>query len=226
MNFFDRYPTFIEDNTPEHASRHRARWASIFEANRSIFEGKRVLDLGSNNGKWVAAALDLGAELVLGVDGRQEWVDKAEELLAKSGFNRGSYKIVLDDLSTSLRHHHPRQFDTILCMGVFYHISNHSEILKRFSQLEPQFVVLDTKVNKSTAGAVVEYKCEDTWHAFNSTNETKDGLSWVGVPNNIFIRRLARLSGFGVTEIEVAAPEYTNKDKRAYILENLKYLVV
>ena len=38
--------------------------------------GKRVLDLGSHDGHWCWAALECGAEYVLGIEGRRELVER------------------------------------------------------------------------------------------------------------------------------------------------------
>jgi 2-polyprenyl-3-methyl-5-hydroxy-6-metoxy-1,4-benzoquinol methylase len=39
--------------------------------------GKRVLDLGCNAGFWSLAAVEAGAEAVVGIDGRQMHIDQA-----------------------------------------------------------------------------------------------------------------------------------------------------
>ena len=133
MNFFTRYPRFTENDGVNRLSR---RWEKLFEANAGIIKFKRILDLGSINGRWTAAALDLGAKRVVGVEGRAESIAQGNEHLAHYEFIPESYKFIHDNITNFLRNTND-QFDTILCMGIFYHINNHAEIFEHLDSPNP-----------------------------------------------------------------------------------------
>jgi tRNA (mo5U34)-methyltransferase len=73
------------NHTPIHkqgrVNRHTQRKKHFFDPVVSLFggslEGKRVLDLACNAGYWSLAAIEAGADYVLGIEGRQMHVDQA-----------------------------------------------------------------------------------------------------------------------------------------------------
>lgn len=77
--FFDRFPEFYDSGnaTPADSIRARlnARYEAIIENNLRLIRGKRILDLGSHDGSWSFAAIEAGANHVLGVEPRPELVD-------------------------------------------------------------------------------------------------------------------------------------------------------
>src|SRR4051812_33123679 len=100
LMFADDYPRFIEtsDLTPEPPERRKRRRSAIeqrnrlnerceafFASNRDIFDGARVLDLASHDGRYSFAALKTGAAHVTGVEVRQSLIDGAQEVFAFYG---------------------------------------------------------------------------------------------------------------------------------------------
>lgn len=203
MNFFDKHKQFLK-NTNE--DRLKRRWEVIFNPNKHIFHDKTVLDLGSHTGRWSAAALDLGARFVLGVEGRSKLVKEADRNL-QGTFPASKFKFETDNLTNYLRRT-GSYFDIILCMGVFYHVNNHCELFDHFRKLHPHYVILDTEVNDVVTGPVVQYKAENTALDLNSIEDLGDNRSWIGVPNNMFIHATARAYGFNVLEIPWSITEW------------------
>src|SRR2546427_7379454 len=108
-------------NTPDVAY-HRRSWRFIERQLAAVdFHGKSVLDIGCWDGYWSFYAERRGAASVLASDDvTQNWADGrglplARELLGSNVEIRQDVSIY--DLS-SLN----RQFDIILCLGVFYHL--------------------------------------------------------------------------------------------------------
>jgi len=76
--FFDQYPRFYDTSeTFAYPSRLNLRHEAIFGENTDIFEGRRVLDIASHDGRWSFAALQAGAASVVGIEGRPELVASA-----------------------------------------------------------------------------------------------------------------------------------------------------
>ena len=226
MTFFDKYPDFTEHTPAPGINRLNKRWQILFKNNKELIAGKRILDLGSFNGRWTAAALDLGAKHVIGIEGRLNSIRRAEELLQRNKFDSNSYQLIHSDITKWLRNA-TEHFDTILCLGVFYHFHNHTEIFNLLKGLEPEHILLDTTVNRDTTGATVKFKIEQTDHRLCGTEEMKKGLTWVGIPNNIFIHRLAGIINYKILDLSwdnVTCPgttDYQNKGKRTYLLSRV-----
>ena len=68
---FDEFPRFYETSeTFAYPNRLNLRHEAIFGENKEVFEGQRVLDIASHDGRWSFAALKAGATSVVGIEGR------------------------------------------------------------------------------------------------------------------------------------------------------------
>src|SRR5918992_1624694 len=61
-------------------------------------EGKRVLDLACNAGYWSLASIEVGADYVLGIEGRQMHVDQASFVFDIKEVERDRYDFVMGDI--------------------------------------------------------------------------------------------------------------------------------
>ena len=127
---------------------HRLNWRGdvLVAGQRAAFSGKRVLDLGSHDGRFMHAALATGASHVVGVEVRDDHVREAHANLEACGHPRDRYELVRGDFVPYLRSLQPHDFDTILCFGVLSHMIEHVEILGEIQRLRPSTFILDTWV--------------------------------------------------------------------------------
>lgn len=144
--FFDDYPLFYE--TSETAvTRHRLhlRHLAMIEANRELLQGARVLDLASHDGRWSFAALQAGAEHVIGLEARAELVSNARNTFMEYGVPEERYEFVRGDLFRLLKH---RDFevDVVLCLGFMYHTLRYPDLLRGIAAARPRHCLIDTKV--------------------------------------------------------------------------------
>ena len=131
---------------PEHVNRHRQRKAYFFDPlvrfSGGSLTGKRVLDLGCNAGFWSLAAIEAGADFVLGVDGRQMHVDQANLVFEVKGIPRDRYRFeVANVFELDLRE---ARFDVVLCLGLLYHVSTPVDLMERISAWNSDVLVVDT----------------------------------------------------------------------------------
>jgi SAM-dependent methyltransferase len=135
LRFYDSFPAFGETSkTGPSLARLNARYRVLLHENRALFEGARVLDLASHDGRFSLAALHTGAREVVGIDPSR-------------------YRFVRRDLFTSfldLGH-----FDVVLCFGILYHVNDHFHLLSNIAEVEPKTVLIDSNVSKRD-GAVIE----------------------------------------------------------------------
>jgi len=162
--FADDYPRFIElseftpewqDRRPdrrsasEQRSRMNERYEALLASNRDIFDGARVLDLASHDGRYSFAALKTGAAHVIGVEVRQSLIDRAQEAFAFYGQDPETYRFVRGDLFEVLARE-KFDVDVVLCFGFLYHTYRHTELMYRLHNLAPRHLIVDTMVTRDT----------------------------------------------------------------------------
>ena len=148
--FAEDYPRFMEvsELTPQ-PHRLNERYEAVFASNRDIFDGARVLDLASHDGRYSFAALETGAAHVTGVEVRQSLIDKAQETFAFYGQDPATYRFVCGDVFEVLARER-FQVDVVLCLGYLYHTYRHTELMYRLHHLAPKHLVVDTMVTPGT----------------------------------------------------------------------------
>jgi len=134
-------------------NRLRERFARIVEANQEAFDGQRVLDIAANNGRWTYAALASGAKFVQSIEGREDRVADAVKFLTSQGFE-GRFNAATGDLFDFLYEARPGDFDTVLCLGIYYHVMDHYHLLKLMTRLEPEVVLIDSGFVRSFRNSV------------------------------------------------------------------------
>lgn len=108
--------------------------------------GKRVLDLGCNQGFWSLAAIENGCDYLLGIDGRQMHIEQARFIFDVKRIAKERYDFrcgnIFDLLNDDLG-----KFDIVLCLGLMYHISKHMTLLERVSAINTDLLVIDTDLS-------------------------------------------------------------------------------
>jgi hypothetical protein len=133
----------------EQRNRMNERYEALFASNRDIFEGARVLDLASHDGRYSFAALKTGAAHVTGVEVRQSLIDKAQETFAFYGQDPETYRFACGDVFEVLARE-KFDVDVVLCLGYLYHTYRHTELLYRLHHLAPKHLIVDTMVVHGT----------------------------------------------------------------------------
>jgi|EndMetStandDraft_6_1072998.scaffolds.fasta_scaffold00953_4 ubiquinone/menaquinone biosynthesis C-methylase UbiE len=180
--FFDQYPQFFETSeTTAFANRLNERHRAIIDANRDAISGKRVLDIASHDGRWSFAALKAGAAHITGLEAREHLIKAATENLRDFGSDR--FQFIQGDAYKALAQLEPGSIDTIMCLGFFYHVTEHMTLLSLIERLKPQHIIIDTGV-AADARSVVVWQVENhefESDAFKTANVQKAVLA--GVPS-------------------------------------------
>lgn len=173
------------------------RHKRIVAANPDLFKGKTVLDLASHNGRWTYAALIAGATYVLGIKGRQELVDRGLPEFAE--FPAERYKFICGDvydqeaLARSVGHD---RFDTVLCLGLFYHIADHYRLIRQMRGFNPSAMIFDSPFVKLDQ-PMIRFNQEDSGDPSNAMPEHEDVTAAMrGVASIGFMRQAAKISGY------------------------------
>ena len=155
VNFFDEYSSFYKTGqTGTKPKMLNARFHALIENNREIIENATILDLANHDGRWSLAALKNGAKKVYGIEGKKELVEKGLENMKKYEIPEDKYNFVVGDIFEEIKKIPSREIDVVFCFGIFYHVSNHMELLKEIKKLQPKYLILDTEINKSKSPVV------------------------------------------------------------------------
>lgn len=181
------------------ATRHRQRARHFFDPMVDLLggslRGKRVLDIGCNAGWWSLRAIRTGADYVLGIDGRRMHVDQANLVFTVKGVQRERYDFVeanLFDFDIGGF----GDFDVVLCLGLFYHISKPVELMELISTVNTDLLVVDTAVCR-TEGSYFEVRREDLEDPRNAVD-----YELVMVPSVKAMHDLARQFGYSAVTLK------------------------
>ena len=204
----------------EFANRHQERQRYFFEPLVRLcggsLAGKRVLDLGCNAGFWSLAALEAGADFVLGVDGRQMYIDQAKLVFDAKGVDQNRYRFFAGDLF-KLDQGPEERFDVVLCLGLLYHVSKPMSLFERIGFWNTDLLLIDTTLSL-LPGAYLRVAEEKTKAPVTAVDHV------IGfVPTKQAVAKLAREVGYSVTMLRPrftsweGAGDYRVGSRRAFV---------
>jgi 2-polyprenyl-3-methyl-5-hydroxy-6-metoxy-1,4-benzoquinol methylase len=199
--------------TRAYANRLNWRCENLLTRNHDILQGKNVHDLGSHDGRFSYACLRLGANHVTGIEGRSELVTHADNNLLSLDCRRETFKFVAGDAFNLLPKYAVGSFNTILCLGFFYHTIRQIELLSEINRLKPQNLILDTRVVREGFLAKLRFLLVGKKNHNNpkrarlhfrrerhdqpgSTGSTIDSIGLVAIPTKPLIEILFHNTGF------------------------------
>jgi hypothetical protein len=220
---------------------NRLNWRCelLLTRNQEHIKNKRVLDIASQDGRFSYASLKLGAIHVTGVEGRKQSVEKATENLRKSGFDPADFHFIIGDIFDYLSQFESGQFDTILCLGFFYHTVKQHQLFSELRRLQPESIILDTDVVKVPRILRVLKRLKGTkvyenligpgdrlgidsllrgnyfvYNLVNSSPEdiltTTDPLNVIAIPTNQVLQMLLKAYGYSFWQIDWKTAEINN----------------
>jgi Methyltransferase domain len=204
--FFDEYPRFYETSRTSPArGRLNLRYEAIFAENRDLFEGARVLDIASHDGRWSLAALKTGAIEVVGIEAREHLVAAARENLSEYCGEGDAYRFVTGDVFDVLAKE-SFDADVVLCLGFLYHTLRYNELLGGIRAIGPRHLIVDTRVIPDKKPHV-HVKCDRAEREGTAVSDryAHGGKIFVGVPSiaaldallNAYDFRIERFSDWG-----------------------------
>jgi 16S rRNA G966 N2-methylase RsmD len=153
--FFDEYPAFYETGTTGAGAKVlNIRFHPLIGNNLEIIKNATILDLASHDGRWSFAALKNGAKKVYGIEGKKELVQSSIENMKKYGISEERYCFVTGDIFEEIKKIPINEIDIVFCLGIFYHIASHMELLKEIKKLNPKYLILDTEITNSKSSII------------------------------------------------------------------------
>lgn len=155
LNFFNEYPAFYETGTTGAGSKVlNIRFHPLIGNNLDILKDATVLDIASHDGRWSFAALKNGAKKVYGIEGKKELVESSIANMKKYGIAEERYHFVAGDIFEEIKKIPINEIDVVFCLGIFYHISSHMELLREIKKLNPKYLILDTEITNSKSSII------------------------------------------------------------------------
>ncbi len=118
---------------------------------------------------------------------------QAEKLMPRFAGPGASYRFVTGDAHELIKTFSPGEFDTILCLGFFYHTAHHFALLQEIARLKPRCFIMDTKIVLNP-GKVVVYMLEDTGGPKRAASE--EPFCWVGFMSRPLLDESLKSYGF------------------------------
>jgi tRNA (mo5U34)-methyltransferase len=131
-------------------NRERQRYAYFFErllaATGGSLRGRRVLDLGCNAGFWSLAAHDAGADFVMGIDLKEEYIEQARLVFEAREVDPSAYQFHQGDVFTQQV---GGDFDVVLCLGLMDQVDRPVELFQLMAGTAAELIVIDSKVSRA-----------------------------------------------------------------------------
>jgi len=197
-------PIYRQDHINRHEQRRRYFFDALLQVTGGTLTGSRVLDLGCNAGFWSLAAIEAGADFVLGVDGRSEHVEQAQLVFEAKGIDPGRYRFEQGNI---FEHHFNESFDVVLCLGLMYHVSRPVELFETIAGVGAQLVVIDTELQPADAS------CFSVRHVSLENPMTAVDYTVVLYPSRQAVIDLAGAFGFAIVPL---APNMTDWEGMAH----------
>lgn len=202
FDFLQTLPPYDENETTIRRLYQRHRL--IIDPFVPQIQDHRVLDLACHDGRWSFALAAAGATQVVGVEARQDLIDRF-----KSFPNRG-YKdkvdLVRNDLFTELqaRVAEGETFDVVAVYGIFYHIMDHFRLLDLVRRLQPSLIIIDSEFIRAD-NAIVQVLKEEVSNPLNAVTDVPGQThTVVGVPSLRATEFMAEALGYELTWIDHA----------------------
>jgi Methyltransferase domain len=151
-HFFEHFNRFVTSSdtgrwlTPgTELRRLNARYRALIHSNRELLNGAHVLDLASHDGRFSFAALQQGAERVVGLEHKPRLTRLAGEHMEFYGVPPEKYAFVTGDLFDAVDA--VENCDVVLCFGILYHINDHMRLLSKIAERQPRWLIIDSNLS-------------------------------------------------------------------------------
>ncbi|MGC8908673.1 MAG: class I SAM-dependent methyltransferase [Desulfomonilaceae bacterium] len=206
-----------------HAQRRKYFFDPLVKWYGGSLHGKRILDLGCNAGFWSLNAVQAGCDFVLGIDGRKMHIEQANFVFDVHAVPAHKY-LFLEDNVFNYHYEKYAPFDIVFCLGLFYHINRHIELLRSITSLSPEVLIIDTSLT-AMRGSFLKLAKDDV-------NEPRMSIdhALVYYPTAEAVIDLVSEFGFSVVMLKPlfddydGALDYKNGSRRAFVCSSCKAL--
>lgn len=121
-----------------------ARSETLISRNSKYIKDAKVLDLGCHFGSMTYASLFCGAKYVCGIDSESKLIEQGKSLFDRHDVSFDKYDLIATDVIGFLEEAEENSFDTVLCFGLLYYLSDPFYALKLMKKVAKKAIILDT----------------------------------------------------------------------------------
>jgi SAM-dependent methyltransferase len=205
-------PLGQRDRVNRQVQRRRYFFDALLGLTGGSLRGRRVLDLGCGAGFWALAAIEAGADFVLGVDARSTYIEQAALVFEAKGVDPARYRLEEANIfGYELR----EQFDVVLCLGLLNVVAKPVELFELMCSARPELIVIDTGLSRAGGKMFEVSRLTDA--------RNKIDYELVLVPSRAAVGELAKL--FGLRSVALARnitdyrqmEDYERRERLAFI---------
>jgi hypothetical protein len=207
-DFFGQYPKFYQTSkTGQLPQRFSYRYHLIIQQNKSLLEGKTIVEIASHDGRWAFAAIKAGAKSVYGIEPRKRLVDNANATFSHYQIPSTAYTFVCEDgyVEADNLVRAGRKFDTGLVLGFLYHTARQYEVILRLAALGCSAIIVDTFVLRNVTEPIIRVGMENTAGESNLFSSGKT-VELTGVPSLMAVHFMLRAAGYQPRVIVATRP--------------------
>jgi len=130
-------------------------------------KGKKILDIGCNAGFFALKMIEAGCDYIVGIDGRQSHIDKANFVFEVKEIDKSKYDFYCGNIY-DVDFKKLGNFDIVICLGFFHHVNKHIELLEKISEVNSDLFLLETRLTKIPGKFMHIQDDVDTNHYANS----------------------------------------------------------
>ena len=197
-------------------------WRAMEIANDGGLAGKRVLDIGANDGFFTVAASMAGAKEVTAIDA--VWETWPQNIKYSTEIWNVSTEIFTGDFRA---YEFGQRYDVIFFLGVLYHLEDVFSCMKRLDQLlEAQGTIyLETQMSQIPSDLPIFEYASDIYPT--GARQDKENLGAVGISNYLFpnehaIRNLAYTYNFRCEALNGPHNLYTQENPARKLYKFIK----
>lgn len=203
MGFYDFLPEIARySDDPGTVDRMNARHKMIIKPLEHEIQGRRVLDLASHDGRWAYAFAAAGASEVVGIEGRQELIDRFPEF--PRGDLRKKITLICDDIFDGMQKQIDagESFDVVGVLGILYHVMDHFRLFQLVRKLKPKLVIVDSEF-ALRPGQVIMLVRERTDNELNSIPQIEgQEKALIGIPSFSAMEAMADVLDYDITWVD------------------------
>jgi 2-polyprenyl-3-methyl-5-hydroxy-6-metoxy-1,4-benzoquinol methylase len=178
--------------------RYRYFFQRLLGASGGSLQDRRVLDLGCNAGYWALAAIEAGADFVLGIDLSSRYIEQARLVFEANGIDPARYRLQAGDLfSADLG----GAFDVVLCLGVLDHVDRPVELFELIARTGAELIVIDSEVSRARTSLF------EVSRLYSARDVTGDGT--VLIPSRQAVIDLAGRVGYDAVALASNVTDFT-----------------
>lgn len=200
FDFLRNIPPYAEDKSSLQRLNNRHRL--LIDPFLPQIRGARVLDLACHDGRWSYVLAAAGADQVLGIEARQDAIDRFANFPDATLKSRVTLRC--DDIFVALEDLAARgeTFNVVTVFGIFYHIMDHYRLLNLIRRLQPKIIIIDSEFIMVDNG-IIQILTEKTDNPLNAVADHKNQTRIaVGVPTRRATELMADTLDYEVTWLQ------------------------